>query len=118
MVYWDKFGIPEVIPASGPVISTWWIDENKLNRLNDAIFTDASLDKNLDTDPRPALSQPMIEDGNNDQTDNQETAHSIDWLSGVFPLLLLIAEIALIRKLHRFLNRNKFSNQQALLAES
>lgn len=33
LVYWDKFGLPEVTPYKGVSIDSWWFDEEKAARL-------------------------------------------------------------------------------------
>jgi microcin C transport system substrate-binding protein len=33
LVYWDKFGIPEVTPLQGPSTNYWWFDEEKARSL-------------------------------------------------------------------------------------
>ena len=36
LVFWDKFGRPEVTPTQGTQISTWWVDADKEAALRDA----------------------------------------------------------------------------------
>jgi hypothetical protein len=35
MIFWNKFGVPEIIPPySLGYITTWWIDQQKEQKLN------------------------------------------------------------------------------------
>ncbi|HXV37463.1 MAG TPA: extracellular solute-binding protein [Myxococcota bacterium] len=36
LLYWDRFGMPEVVPSDGPVLDTWWYDAQKAARLERA----------------------------------------------------------------------------------
>ncbi|MBW2716019.1 MAG: ABC transporter substrate-binding protein, partial [Deltaproteobacteria bacterium] len=36
LLYWDRFGRPEVVPTEGLAIDTWWFDEAKAMRLDAA----------------------------------------------------------------------------------
>jgi len=36
LLYWDRFGRPEVVPTEGLAIDTWWFDEAKAKRLDAA----------------------------------------------------------------------------------
>jgi microcin C transport system substrate-binding protein len=36
LLYWDRFGRPEVVPTEGLAIDTWWFDEAKAKRLKAA----------------------------------------------------------------------------------
>jgi len=105
MVYWDKFGIPDNIPSSGPVINAWWIDNSKAERLQNAMLSNSPLN-NDQNEPPDNFLQTGIDEGNSN-VGSATTKRRIDWLSSIFPLLLLIGEIALLRKVHRLLTRSK-----------
>ena len=36
LLYWDRFGRPEIVPSEGLAIDTWWYDEAKAKRLEAA----------------------------------------------------------------------------------
>jgi microcin C transport system substrate-binding protein len=36
LLYWDRFGRPEIVPTEGLAIGTWWYDKAKANRLDAA----------------------------------------------------------------------------------
>ncbi len=36
LLYWDRFGRPEITPSNGVVIDTWWYDAAKASRLKEA----------------------------------------------------------------------------------
>jgi len=36
LLYWDRFGRPEIVPSEGLAIDTWWYDEAKAKRLDAA----------------------------------------------------------------------------------
>jgi microcin C transport system substrate-binding protein len=37
LLYWDRFGRPEVVPTEGLAIDTWWYDKAKASRLDAAL---------------------------------------------------------------------------------
>lgn len=37
MLYWDKFGQPEIVPKDGVQVDTWWYDEDKAARLDERL---------------------------------------------------------------------------------
>jgi len=102
VVYWDKFGIPKITPASGPIISTWWIDGEKQERLDSAMRDNRLIDDDQQT-----------ANLNNSHITGSSIAHGIDkfsdfdWLSTIFPIMLLTLELLLLIRIHRFLNRGR-----------
>jgi microcin C transport system substrate-binding protein len=36
LIYWDRFGKPEIAPSRGITIDTWWYDAEKASRLEKA----------------------------------------------------------------------------------
>ncbi len=43
LVFWDKFGIPDVLPKDGPWVEAWWFDADKAAKLETAKQDDTSL---------------------------------------------------------------------------
>jgi len=104
MLYWNKFGLPDVIPSKGPVINTWWLDQEKAQQLERAQQQGSVITESRSDRQDFIKEVKTAEDSRN--IAQSDSGSDFSWFSAIFPLLVLTAEIALVVKLHRFLNRN------------
>lgn len=109
LLYWDKFGFPEIVPTGGPVINTWWIDQVAKDRLSQAIRGNYALISPNESD---ANMHSGINSDSIDQINTPTSNVSFKWPTLIFPILLLSGEVLLFKKIHRILIARKKPRQR------